>query len=71
MLPGITERLHREISSLAPSTMRVNVIAPPERKYLTWIGGSVLASLSTFEERCVTKAEYDEAGPGAVHRKCF
>ena len=49
----------------------VRVIAPPERKNLVWIGGSILASLSTFQGRWITKEEYDEEGPSLVHRKCF
>jgi actin-related protein len=56
---------------LAPSTMKIKIIAPPERKYSVWIGGSILASLSTFQSMWITKAEYDEAGPQIVHRKCF
>jgi actin-related protein len=71
MFEGFAERLSREITSLAPSTMRVKVVAPPERKYSSWIGGSILASLSTFQQMWVSKAEYDESGPSIVHRKCF
>ncbi|KAG8141140.1 hypothetical protein E2320_006813 [Naja naja] len=48
-----------------------NIIAPPERKYSVWIGGSILASLSTFQQMWISKPEYDEAGPSIVHRKCF
>merc|ERR1712020_173110 len=55
---------------LAPSTMDVKIVAPPERKYSVWIGGSILASLSTFEEMWVRKEEYEESGPSIVHRKC-
>merc|ERR1712001_576480 len=33
-------------TSLAPSTIKIKIIAPPERKYSVWIGGSILASLS-------------------------
>ena len=61
----------KEIGSLAPNTMKVKVIAPPERKYSVWIGGSILASLSTFSQMWITKHEYDECGPSIVHRKCF
>ncbi|MDX2052039.1 MAG: actin, cytoplasmic 2 [Polyangiaceae bacterium] len=71
MFPGIAERMQKELTNLAPPTMKVKVIAPPERKYSVWIGGSILASLSTFQQMWITKAEYDEAGPGIVHRKCF
>lgn len=47
------------------------VVAPPERKYSVWIGGSILASLSTFQQMWIAKSEYEESGPSIVHRKCF
>lgn len=71
MFPGITDRLQQELTNMAPSSMRVRVIAPPERKYSVWIGGSILASLSTFQQMWISKQEYDESGPSIVHRKCF
>jgi actin-related protein len=71
MFPGIAERMTKELTALAPSTMKIKVVAPPERKYSVWIGGSILASLSTFQQMWISKAEYDEAGPSIVHRKCF
>jgi actin-related protein/tetratricopeptide (TPR) repeat protein len=71
MFNGMTERVQQDLQARAPSTMKVKVIAPPERKYSAWIGGSILASLSTFQQMWCTKAEYDEAGPALVHRKCF
>merc|ERR1712031_121725 len=71
MYPGIADRMQKEITALAPSTMKIKIIAPPERKYSVWIGGSILASLSTFQAMWITKQEYDESGPGIVHRKCF
>ncbi|XP_071119286.1 actin, cytoplasmic 1-like [Haliotis cracherodii] len=71
MFPGIADRMQKEITSLAPSTMKIKIIAPPERKYSVWIGGSILASLSTFQQMWISKQEYDESGPSVVHRKCF
>jgi len=71
MYPGIADRMQKEITALAPSTMKIKIIAPPERKYSVWIGGSILASLSTFQEMWISKQEFDESGPGIVHRKCF
>ncbi|XP_035569443.1 beta-actin-like protein 2 isoform X2 [Canis lupus baileyi] len=71
MYPGIADRMQKEIMTLAPSTMKIKIIAPPERKYSVWIGGSILASLSTFQQMWISKQEYDEAGPPIVHRKCF
>lgn len=43
--------------------MKIKVISPPERKYSTWIGGSIFASLSTFQQCWLTKEDYDEKGP--------
>jgi len=70
MFKGIDARLEKEMKKLAPNGNEIKIIAPPERKYSVWIGGSILASLSTFEEMWVTKGEYDESGPTIVHRKC-
>ncbi|THD20838.1 beta-actin [Fasciola hepatica] len=71
MFPGIADRIQKEITFLAPGTMKIKIVAPPERKYSVWIGGSILASLSTFHQMWITKEEYNESGPGIVHRKCF
>jgi len=71
MFEGIGERMTKELTALAPSTMKIKVVAPPERKYSVWIGGSILSSLSTFQQMWISKNEYDESGPTIVHRKCF
>jgi len=71
MFEGIPERMEKEIVALAPSSMKIKIVAPPERKYSVWIGGSILASLSTFQQMWISKQEYDESGPQIVHRKCF
>lgn len=71
MFEGIAERLTKELVSLAPAAMKIKITAPPERKYSVWIGGSILASLNTFQQMWISKEEYDESGPGIVHRKCF
>jgi actin beta/gamma 1 len=71
MFQGIGDRMTKELTALAPSTMKIKVVAPPERKYSVWIGGSILSSLSTFQQMWISKAEYDESGPSIVHRKCF
>jgi len=71
MFEGIADRMSKELTNLAPSSMKIKVVAPPERKYSVWIGGSILASLSTFQQMWISKEEYEESGPGIVHRKCF
>lgn len=47
---GFGDRLLTELQRLAVKDMRIKIFAPPERKYSTWIGGSILAGLSTFRK---------------------
>lgn len=71
MFHGILETLQMELEVFAPKSTKIDVIAPPERKDSVWIGGSMLSSLSTFQEMWISKDEYEEYGPCMVHRKCF
>jgi actin len=71
MFQGLLERFEKEIIRLAPPSMEGKVVARRERKYAAWIGGSMLASLPTFPQMVITREEYNDAGPGIVHRKCF
>ncbi|CAG9993966.1 unnamed protein product [Clonostachys byssicola] len=68
---SIEDRMHPEMSGLAPSSAKVNIVASPERKYSSWIGESMVASLSTFQKMCVLYEEYDEVGPTIVLRRFF
>merc|ERR1712066_1158264 len=70
MFEGLQERLQTEIQAKAPATVTVEVEASEERKYSVWVGGSILSSLSTFQNMWITREEYDEAGPAIVHKKC-
>lgn len=69
MFDGIAQRLTQELAVLAPPATKIKVVAPPERKTSTWLGGSILSSLSTFEGMWVTRAEYDESGPSILTHK--
>lgn len=71
MFRNIEVRLQKDIARMAPSTMRIKIIANPERCFAVWTGGSVLASLSSFQNMWIDSAEYDEVGPSIIHRKCF
>jgi len=71
MFPGMAERLTKELVAAGPAGLEPRVIAPPERKYSVWIGGSILSSLTTFQNMWVQKSEYDENGAAIVHQKCL
>lgn len=70
MFEGMAERLQKEISSAVTGKMKVKVIARPDRKYAAWCGGSILSSMSTFQEMVISKKDYDEFGASIVHKKC-
>ena len=70
MFPGMAARIQKEIAALTPDTMEIKVIAA-DGSNSVWIGGSMLAAQSTFQQMCISKDEYDEYGPTRVHCKCF
>ena len=59
MFGGLPERLNGEVTQLAPAEFTVKVSR-----------GSILASLSGFQQMWISKADYDEAGASIVHLKC-
>jgi len=70
MYEGLPERLEKELDSLAPQPGMAKIVAPADRYYSVWNGGSTLCSLATFESQWITKEEYEESGVEIVHRKC-
>jgi len=71
MFPGFAERLYQSIVDQTPTSIKVKVVDPKERKYSVWIGGSILGSLDSFKDMWITKDDYEEIGARIVHSKCF
>lgn len=65
---GFGDRLLSEIQKVAVKDMRIKIFAPPERKYSTWIGGSILGGLSTFKKMWVSLDDWHE-DPEIIHKK--
>ncbi|EDL96048.1 rCG36483, partial [Rattus norvegicus] len=68
---SIADGLQKEITTLVPRRIRIKIIAPEEGNYLVWIGGSILASLFTFQHMWISMQEYEESGPSIIHHKYF
>ena len=49
MFHGLADRMTKELTALAPSSMKVKVVALIHGIYRPWIGGSILGSLSAFQ----------------------
>ncbi|KAD3640346.1 hypothetical protein E3N88_29569 [Mikania micrantha] len=58
LFPGLADRMHKEITHLAPSGVDVKVVATPERKY-------------SCQQGLISRNEYDESGVSIVHRNLF
>ena len=60
----LPERLQREVTALVPSSYKVRVVSPGslERRFGAWVGGSILASLGSFQQLWLSKTEYHELG---------
>merc|ERR1711982_31841 len=74
MYPGIADRMQKEIIALAPSTMKIKIIAPPERKYSVWIGGSILPSPPSSRCGSPSRSTTSAAQPlstASASSKCF
>ena len=72
LLNGFPERLHYELAAITNNNVS-NIIYSAERQFSSWIGGSIVSSLSNFLPMWVTKQEYDEIGNAleAIDSKCF
>jgi actin-like protein 6A len=69
----LKERLEKEVMEESPQNARVKVLASGnsiERRFSVWIGGSILASLGSFQQMWFSKAEYEEHGVSYIQRKC-
>merc|ERR1712142_42146 len=70
---GFTDRLNHDLSQKLPPSMRLKLLfsnQSSERRFSSWIGGSILASLGSFQQMWISKHEYEEGGKTCVERKC-
>jgi len=72
ILPGLVERLNKELSIILPSTLKPKFLIPSknERLFSTFIGASILASLGSFQQLWISKNEYDEFGSAIIGQRC-
>lgn len=74
MLYGsFVEQLLARIGEAAPANVKVKPVSVcwgTQRKYLGWIGGSIVTSLSSFQSYWVGNQEWRENGPSILDKKC-
>ncbi|XP_008149936.1 actin-related protein T2 [Eptesicus fuscus] len=71
LFQGLDDRLLKELEQLATKGTPIKITAPPDRWFSTWIGASIVTSLSSFKQMWVTAADFKEFGTSVVQRRCF
>ena len=62
LFDGFADRIRNELNH----SVKSRIIAAPHRKSAAWIGGSILASLTTFPQMAISKDSYEENGPSII-----
>lgn len=71
LIPGFSERFLAELKNLTNVPTNFNLISNPERRYLSWIGGSIVASLPEDQKIFISKSEYEEVGSSILWKNAF
>lgn len=69
LFDGLADRMVKELKALAPASTNVQVIAPPERSFLAWLGGSRRASEGISNDFWITKLGYESFGAEFLHKR--
>lgn len=72
LLNGFNDRLNNELTTLySGSKIRIHSAGlTSERRFGSWVGGSILGSLGSFHQMWISRKEYEENGPGIVEKRC-
>lgn len=71
MLDGFPDRFVKELKRGLPNEVKTRVLAPSKRDTMCWEGGSILASLPSFRNMWITRAEYNEQKEHVLGKKLF
>ena len=75
LFPGIDRSFSKLLvnDGSVPAVVKVRVIASTlaqERQHSSWIGGSILGSLGSFQQQWISNGAYQEAGADIVEKLC-
>ncbi|KAK8803426.1 hypothetical protein WA158_001120 [Blastocystis sp. Blastoise] len=70
-LKGMSDRFKTELSLSLSNKARMLPIPESDRRLNTFLGGSIVASLPSFNEMWVSKQEYEEHGGNIIFKKCL
>ena len=72
LMKGFTDRFESEIKGFAElkAKTEINVSANLHREYAAWMGGSMLASFSTFKDMTISYSDYYDTAPETDRPTC-
>ena len=64
--------MRNRLTAIAPAGARMRFVpaATADLRCGAWVGGSIVASMGTFPDLWVSKAEWEEYGEAILLRKC-
>jgi actin-related protein len=71
MFENYKSRMEAELRQLFPFKTEINIDQREERMYSSWIGGSIIGNMDTFQHLCISRKEFEEQGVRIVHNKTF
>lgn len=63
MTQNFDKRFTEELQKVTPSSFKIKIWGQTDRKIMAWTGGAIFSQLPAFQTMCITKADYEEAGP--------
>jgi len=70
-IPGLEQRVVEELTALRPFGTSLRVMTAQDPAVTSWRGGSTFAASPLFQQTCITRAEYQEKGPGYLKEHQF
>eukprot|EP00116_Pleurobrachia_bachei_P005990 sb/3466252/ len=64
------QEIRKESNARHTDKLRINATTAPEREFNSWIGGSIVGSLSCYQGAHISKEMYEEVGPSIIHKYC-
>jgi actin, other eukaryote len=71
MIPGLQGKMHELLAAMIPSNLRAKFDDIENPQILGWTGGTIVASLNSFQSNWITKQMLLEQGPSVILRKCL
>jgi len=70
LMAGFADRVAVELNNRYGNAKLQAAGNTSERKYGAWLGGSILASLGTFQQLWISQEEWQEHGKGILAQRC-